>query len=223
MMEICKERKNVIEKLLDGQTFYEESIKARVDGVDVEGCGIYKNDKLEVGGHRYYLYISLKQQKPENILTVIMFNPSKTFPGKGFDSTVKNVIKIALKAKVCEKEFDAVEVLNLFSLINGSKLNAKKSVKDVNAINEEFILEFLKSDDLNKNNTIMVAWGADYKNKTKDNYITNIRQLLKNKAYTFCKEKRDYPKHPGSQGGSIDCCIKHCHGENGVILKEYYF
>lgn len=168
-----------------------------------------------VGKHRYYLFHEFNENKSSNILTVIMENPSKTYPNGDFDQTIKNVIEIAK-----DNNYGAIEVINLYSYITGkSEENKEHNNKfpNANKENENFIENFLR----NSSNDILIAWGSNYKNDSKKS--NKIKELLNEKhVYTFCENtENNFPKHPGRI--SLDCC-RNCYGRCGEIaLLEYNF
>lgn len=226
------ERIEKVKEILNDLNLTPLLIKDNIDSQDVEGFGIYKDNKPEIRGHRYYLYIDLEkngiEKGSQKILTAIMLNPSKSLPQDGFDDTVSNVIRIAQKTG-----FSAVEVLNLFSYIEPEIKDAKKYFRQepafykINELNTTFIKKFL----LVFNNPVLVAWGENFINSTRHEQVKGIIKLLTGKdVYTFCNKdknmckglKNDYPKHPGRLNNFEEKCIKNCH--NGDIkLQKYNF
>jgi len=210
-------------KLLEGENFSDvinDEFYFDIDKIDepkleVMGKGIYKNNEYKVGGYRYYLQINLDDG--DKTLTTIMQNPADTFPdkvwsnknwinknminangkrrpiSKGFDKTVRNVIRIA-KASC----FSKIVVLNTFSLIqaNGENAHSEHNANDeTEGINKNFVCDYLK----NHTKDLLIAWGVDIK-INKDDYTASI---IENKdinlwAYDWNKNKK-CPYHPSQQ------------------------
>lgn len=181
-----------------------------------KGKGIYQNNEHKVGGYRYYLEISIEDNN-DKVLTVIMQNPADTFPdfvwdsqvwinkniinkngkkrpvSKGFDKTVRNVIRIAKASG-----FSKVVVLNTFSLVQANGNNAHKEYDEKNeaeVVNKNFVCDYLE----NSATDLLIAWGFG----TKINIDCYLESILKNEniklwAYAWNKN-RSCPFHPSQQ------------------------
>ena len=109
-----------------------------------KGVGYYdKNNGCRIGSFRYQLEIKIKNVRNSKTLACIMMNPSTTFPDeeweniswkdklgfpvsqkcktKGFDPTVRNVIKMAFS-----KGYSKVCIFNLFPYIQPKSDEALK-------------------------------------------------------------------------------------------------
>ena len=192
----------------------ELEILGRTKSLNLIGEFLYKNKKKN---ERYFLRISVKNSKTKNKeLTVIMLNPSEkeieNDSDKIFvDKTITNVIKIAY-----ENEYNQLNILNLITIIEPVSDNIK--LKQITHSNIEFIKQFIES---NKSD-ILVAWGEKVKNNTRNEEVKSLIEFLKSKdnVFTFCPNKKDFPKHPARI--DFDCC-KNCSGKNGIKLVKYNF
>ncbi len=201
---------------------------------NVVGWGLYNTQSNEL--HRYYLYIKLKGNDTDKILTVLMLNPSNTFPDREkntlgeFDATVSNVIKIAQETK-----YSALEVINLFSYIEGDSkkvtkkeyFTQKNKYYEINKTNNSFLKNLLNSIE----NPILIAWGEKFKNTTRHKQVKELIEILKTKnIYTFCKKedgeckqlKNKYPKHPGRIKDFTEKCIEKCHKSEFKLIKYIF-
>ena len=187
-------RKEKVKDLFVKFNFLEKpEISEPLYGAGTKGFGIYNDDK----SHRYYLYIDLKNNKTENILTTIMLNPSeKAFDG-AFDQTVTKVIEIARKANIDSEpaNFSTVEVLNLFSYKEPNPKKAEKYWQN-NEINVNFIKKFLNE----FHNPILIAWGNNGYKVGKENFKDIIKAINKYSgnfyAYNINGIKFDKNKNP---------------------------
>ena len=173
--------------------------------INVKGRGIYEHDDFSGTGtnYRYYLEIDIPEVSSDKTLTAIMLNPSKTYPNKknGFDSTVRNVIRIAQKCN-----YSKLVILNISAVINpkgNDFLNKFNPESPEEKLNQEFIKRYLQiccSD-------LLIAWG------NKEN--RNIKQLKKQyiniifdchdihcKAYDW-NTKENCPYHPSQQTDNL--------------------
>ena len=173
----------------------------------VIGNGFFDSKKE----HRYRLIINLENGNGKT-LVAIMLNPSKTFPERGFDITVKNVIKIAQEIK-----YTSLIIYNLFS-----KIDPKSENNDIYKGNtkeyEICLLEKIKEHKKNKHD-ILVAWGAKQRKADITQKIIKSLKDYKN-VYSFCRIANvlDYPKHPGRI--FIKNCFE-CHEQFKLInIKE---
>ena len=193
----------------------ELKISSKIKLSNIKNNFLYKGkgEKKE----RYFLRISVKNSKTKNKeLTVIMLNPSEkeieNDSDKIFvDKTITNVIKIAY-----ENEYNQLNILNLITIIEPVSDNIK--LKQITHSNIEFIKQFIES---NKSD-ILVAWGEKVKNNTRNEEVKSLIEFLKSKdnVFTFCPNKKDFPKHPARI--DFDCC-KNCSGKNGIKLVKYNF
>lgn len=175
------------------------------------GCGDY--DGIYVGGYRYSLAIEIENPKGNKTLGCIMMNPSTTFPDelweqenyrkilkfkgkrkkRGFDPTVKNVIRMAYA-----KKYNKVIIFNVFPFIESNGKNALEYIKnylDDNQENNKSKIEQL----LPECQEILIAWGS----KIPQIFIEKYLELLKKKnikpvAYEWNK-KENCPYHPSQQ------------------------
>lgn len=197
--------------------------------IDCSGVGNY--DDFSVGSYRYELDISIKNNS-NKILACIMLNPSKTFPDviwknknwketiykdnkanaknqktirktQGFDSTVRNVIKMA-NAKGCSK----VIVFNSFPLIEGNGTKAidqyqKNKDKNEYSKNKNYIIdrlgELIKEDNFKG---LLIAWGSDIPEDLEKFYLNEFKNLQKQglKLLMFkWNSNTSKPYHPSQQ------------------------
>lgn len=188
-------------------------------GIKCVGTGNYEN--ICIGGYRFYLEIDIKNVNNHNDkgdFACIMINPSTTFPDakwnnqnwkkelniesskrtRGFDPTVRNVIRLAHL-----KKYTKVKIFNLFPYIQPNSEIAFENLVDKQTENLEIIEKHLKG--ISK---LLIAWGSKTpKNKDlKDAYIKLKCQYLQffqdNKispvAYAW-NEKKKQPYHPSQQ------------------------
>lgn len=167
--------------------------------ISVCGYGIFKDNIAKCGSHRYFLEIPINDNG-NRILTAFMLNPSNSFPDKGFDQTVRNVIRIAYL-----KNYSKVVIINTFSLINGKGKDAIKNYKEQakknNDLNKEIIDFYLQ----NYCTELLIAWGTQIQPLDKIHYLQQIKNIQKkdNKninliAYAWNKIS-NCPYHPSQQ------------------------
>lgn len=145
--------------------------------------------------HRYYSYYKNKNNKlTHKGIVYIMFNPSHAIPGN-FDDSINNCINLA-------KNYDYIEILNLFSLRKPSGYK-KTELYDSNNVNKKFILDYLENIVDNKNIDVVLAWGHG-KEKDYKEIIDEINNILKNKNNVFIigvdgQKANTYIHHANSQ------------------------
>lgn len=122
--------------------------------------------------HRYFA--SYKLNNNSKTLVYILYNPSYANPEDN-DDTIKNCIKLAEKSG-----YGVVEILNLFSLRTPNP--SKHSLKSTNAINKEFIINYLTQLNNMENKDVVFAWGHGKENDSYcKNLIEEIETILKDK------------------------------------------
>lgn len=164
-----------------------------------EGFGDYEG--VHIGGFRYILRINILKPKGNKKLACIMMNPSTTFPDevwnqvnwiknlkftkkpkktKGFDPTVKNVIKMAYS-----KGYSHINVFNLFPYIQPDSNIAFNFFQKEKEKNIEYIEKNLKN-----NSKLLIAWG----NKSPQSKLLKKDYLkLKLEALEIFKKKNVEP------------------------------
>ena len=171
----------------------------------ITGRGIYQHEDFDSNkpNYRYYLEINIPDVTGYSILTAIMLNPSNTFPDKkkGFDATVRNVIRIAKKCN-----YSKLIVLNISASINPNGNNFLETF-DKNSkeekFNQNFIKEYIKSDCFD----LLIAWGnKENRDITmlKKEYLETIAQnsRIHCKAYDWNINKQ-CPYHPSQQTDNL--------------------
>ena len=110
----------------------------------------YENKFVETPfKHIYYAYYKNKNNElTHKGIVYIMFNPSHATP-EDFDDSITNCINLA-------KNYDYIEILNLFSLRKPSGYK-KIELYASNDINEKFILDYLENIVDNKNIDVVLA------------------------------------------------------------------
>ncbi len=159
--------------------------------IKTEQIGSYKCEILfdeNNKDYRYYLEIELNTNSEKSSLIVIMLNPSYTGINQKIDMTVQNVISIARLLNKTE-----VIVLNLYAIVNPDSSKALSYFKEdkYNEKNLQVIDEVL-----NENiSDVLVAWGKPKNEKIKKQ-AEKIFKKVRSRAYTFCKNTKEYPLHP---------------------------
>lgn len=138
--------------------------------------------------YRYYLKIEIESNSKMSSLIVIMLNPSYTGKNNKIDMTVQNVIEIAKLLNKTE-----IIILNLYAIVNPDVSKAISYFKedDYNEKNLQIIDKVLNENFSN----ILVAWGKPKNLKIKKQ-ADKIFKKVENRAYTFCKNTKEYPLHP---------------------------
>ena len=156
----------------------------------------YENKFVETPfKHRYYAYYKNKNNElTHKGIVYIMFNPSHATP-EDFDDSITNCINLA-------KNYDYIEILNLFSLRKPSGYK-KIELYASNDINEKFILDYLENIVDNKTIDVVLAWGHG-KEKDYKEIIDEINNILKNKNNVFmigvdAQKANTYIHHANSQ------------------------
>lgn len=154
---------------------------------------IVKNKKNYKTGNRYKHRIYYKHlfndKQAENILTIIMFNPSYANQFSK-DTTINNCIKIAK-----DNGYTGIEVFNILTIRDSDIERVIKNYKNKKNALEEF-KEYLNS----KN--ILLAWGSKSKIFQED-VIKFLKEIPDCKFYTFNSKlvNNKYPRHPRSLNG----------------------
>lgn len=182
-------------------------IKAGEQYIKCTGCGNY--DGIYVGGYRYSLAIEIENPKGNKTLGCIMMNPSTTFPDelweqenyrkilkfkgkrktRGFDPTVKNVIRMAYA-----KKYNKVIIFNVFPYIEPNGTNALKYINKHQKENIQKIEELIS-----ENQEILIAWGSKIPQKFIEKYLELLKKKnIKPVAYEWNK-KVNCPYHPSQQ------------------------
>lgn len=183
---------------------------------NVQGFGVY-DKKLEIE-NRFCLYIELENSNKNNntnkSLTVLLMNPSNTFPKNiakqkkckpGFDQTIRNLIEFLIKIvnqKNANKKYNQVVVLNTFPYIESNSNEANKNCKnnELNEIfiNEEFInKEFIK-EIINKSKEVLVAYGSCVKKELHKECLKLLKDRNDLTLYTYAKnltKNKNRPRH----------------------------
>lgn len=186
-----------------------DSIKIKNEEIACEGIGEYEG--VRVGGYRYSLSINISKPKGNKTLACIMMNPSTTFPDvewlikdyknklnvskktKGFDPTVKNVIRMAYA-----KKYNKIIVFNIFPLIqpNGKKAleYIKEHLNDNQKENKQEIKKLLP-----KYQEVLIAWGSKIPKEIIKEYLELLK--IKNAQLVTYKwnKKENCPYHPSQQ------------------------
>lgn len=156
----------------------------------------YENKFVETPfKHRYYSYYKNKNKKlTHKGIVYIIFNPSHAIP-EDVDDSINNCINLA-------KDYDYIEILNLFSLRKPSGYK-KTELYDSNNVNKKFILDYLENIVNNKDIDVVLAWGHG-KEKDYKEIIDEINNILKNKNNVFiigvdAQKANTYIHHANSQ------------------------
>lgn len=186
-------------------------MKQTIDGYN---CNIFIDKRKE---HRYFLDIKLdnfdvnKSCSNFSKLIVIMLNPSYIEKNGKFDMTIQNIITIAKELNKSE-----VIILNLYPLIEtkSSKLSSMVKLNERIQKNNLRVINCV----LNKNKSadVLVAWGKP-KNEIIEKQAEEILKEVKDRAFTFCKNTKDYPLHPKNFN------LKRCMNCNGDKISLYPF
>lgn len=174
---------------------------------NVQGFGVY-DKKLKIE-NRFCLYIKLgnsdKNNNTNKSLTVLLMNPSNTFPKDiakqkkckpGFDQTIRNLITFAN-----EKEYNQIVVLNTFPYIESDSKEANKHYKDnknekPNKLNKKFVEKII-----NNSKEVLVTYGSSIDNELHNRYLKLLKNIIKDKKdiklYTYAQEltKNGRPRH----------------------------
>lgn len=190
--------------------YSEKNIDDGQKNIKVKGTGEDNNNN-----ERLYLDIEIMSNNSNKSLIVIMLNPSESGMNKEgifVDKTTTNLIKIAN-----ENNYNKIKVFNLLTekepdskKVNYSNFNKDNFARILKAIN-------------NNSNDILLAWGAKYKNNTKNLQVKKLLNILRQRenVFTFCANPNlAFPKHPGRI--NIDCC-RNCYGrKNKIEFKQYF-
>lgn len=169
---------------------------------NVQGFGVY-DKKLEIE-NRFCLYIELENNNTNKSLTVLLMNPSNTFPKDiaekksckpGFDQTIRNLITFAN-----EKEYNQIVVLNTFPYIESNSNTANKNCKN-NELNKKFIEKII-----NNSKEVLVAYGSNIDEDLHNEYLELLKKIKKEKKdiklYTYTKnltKNKNRPRHLSSR------------------------
>ena len=166
--------------------------------IDVKGYGIYENeDYTKPFNCRYCLVIELAQNKSGKILTVLLMNPSKTFPAHNtengkFDQTIRNLIILGNKLN-----YSHIIVLNAFAVIQGNSKTATEYYKSsyrnspTDKLNRTFINKLLKNDNFKD---LLLACGDKIDSELYSFYVDIIRENdVTPWGYSLTKKQR--PRH----------------------------
>ncbi len=164
--------------------------KFKNEKIKVSGFGYYDKKYPKQGDHRFYLELSIEQQKEGETLAVIMMNPSNTFPEReGMDSTVDDTVKNIIRMTYKLRKYKRIIILNSFSLISGTVKNVQED--DCQTKNLEIINSFINT---NKQIDYLLAWGS----KALD--INKIKSYLKNidkgRIFVYKMTLKKAPCHP---------------------------
>lgn len=162
--------------------------------IEVEGLAYYNCEKptAKTNCHRYYLELNIKKPNGnKGRLAVIMLNPSNTFPKKGVDATVKNVVRIAYKLG-----YSSVIILNSFSYIDGNSSTAKKNENNNSG---DYNLNII-SNVLNENKNLMIAWGTKISKTIKNQILSRVSQIEGINIFAFAwNYNAGCPFHPATR------------------------
>lgn len=217
-----KEILNIINRMINQGKKYKWS--KRIKDIDyfkkqninnITGYGIYEYEYDTEPKNRFCLYIKLgnsnKNNNTNKSLTVLLMNPSNTFPKDiakqkkckpGFDQTIRNLITFAN-----EKEYNQIVVLNTFPYIESDSKKANKHYKDnknekPNKLNKKFVEKII-----NNSKEVLVAYGSNIDEDLHNEYLELLKNIKKEKKdiklYTYASEltkgRSPRPRHFSQQ------------------------
>ena len=174
---------------------------------------IVKNKKNDKTGNRYkhrvYYKHLFNDKQAENILTIIMFNPSYANQFSK-DPTINNCIKIAK-----DNGYNGIEVFNILTIRDSNIERVIKNYKK-NAL-EEF------EEYLNGKN-ILLAWGSKSK-EIQEDILKLLTKRNNCKFYTINSKlvNNKYPRHPRALNGIAYVPLtqlKICQNETNLFLTK---
>lgn len=208
------------------------SYKKNKKNYEIFCAGIGKYDGCHINGYRYKLEITIdtlskNKSKSNKTLACIMMNPSTTFPDiewnnkdwalnlkfikfnkkpqnkKGFDPTVKNVIKMAHS-----KGYSNICIFNLFPLINPNGNEARNKYKT----NQNKNIETIRNWTNKYCKEVLIAWGntlpkgklnKDNYKKLQEQYISIFEEKNIKPVYYEWNKKSKCPYHPSVQVNNL--------------------
>lgn len=140
--------------------------KEASDDNGIQGKAVFA--KKQKNKKRYFL--EKRWAKGDKILTAIMMNPSKANEARG-DATVNQLIEQAKKQK-----YDALYVVNISPIIEGSSKNLKMSAFNYDQLNWIFIKAAIE-----KSNLVFLGWGMKGQK--------GLKKQLKSNLNLYCELK----------------------------------